>query len=57
MHNIQADTKALYTEGGKIFVDGMDISLLNSAMHRKQLGVALQENFMYNGTVAESISI
>lgn len=44
-------------EGGKISVDGMDISLVNPAMLRTQIGVVLQENFMFNGTVAENISI
>lgn len=44
-------------EGGKITIDGMDISLVNPAMLRRQIGVVLQENFMFNGTVAENISI
>lgn len=44
-------------EGGKISIDGMDISLVNPAMLRKQIGVVLQENFMFNGTVIENISI
>ena len=44
-------------EGGKISVDGMDISLVNPVMLRKQIGVVLQENFMFNGSVAENISI
>lgn len=44
-------------EAGKISVDGMDISLVNPAMLRKQIGVVLQENFMFNGTVAENIAI
>ena len=44
-------------EAGKISVDGMDISLVNPSMLRKQIGVVLQENFMFNGTVAENISI
>ena len=44
-------------EGGKISVDGMDISLVNPTMLRTQIGVVLQENFMFNGTVAENISI
>ena len=35
----------------------MDISLVNPAMLRRQIGVVLQENFMFNGTVAENISI
>lgn len=44
-------------EGGKISIDGMDISLVNPTMLRKQIGVVLQENFMFNGSVAENISI
>ena len=44
-------------EGGKITVDGMDISLVNPEMLRKQIGVVLQENFMFNGSVADNISI
>lgn len=44
-------------ESGKICIDGMDISLVNPAMLRKQIGVVLQENFMFNGTVSENISI
>ena len=44
-------------EEGKISVDGMDISLVNPSMLRKQIGVVLQENFMFNGTVADNISI
>lgn len=44
-------------EGGKITVDGMDISLINPSVLRKEIGVVLQENFMFNGSVAENISI
>lgn len=44
-------------EGGKISVDGMDISLVNPMMLRTQIGIVLQENFMFNGTVRENISI
>lgn len=44
-------------EGGRISIDGMDISLVNPSLLRKQIGVVLQENFMFNGTVAENISI
>lgn len=44
-------------QGGKISIDGMDISLVNPALLRTQIGIVLQENFMFNGTVAENISI
>lgn len=44
-------------EAGKIMIDGIDISLADTAWLRKQIGVVLQENFMFNGTVSENISI
>ncbi len=44
-------------EGGKISIDGMDVSTLNPMHLRPQIGVVLQENFMFSGTVAENISI
>lgn len=44
-------------ENGKIAIDGMDISMINPMQLRTQIGVVLQENFMFNGTVAENIAI
>lgn len=44
-------------QSGRISIDGMDISLMDPAALRRQIGVVLQENFMFNGTVAENISI
>lgn len=44
-------------QSGKITIDGMDISLIQPKLLRRQIGVVLQENFMFNGTVAENISI
>lgn len=44
-------------QSGRISIDGMDISLMDSTQLRRQIGVVLQENFMFNGTVAENISI
>lgn len=44
-------------QSGKISIDGMDLSLMNPVLLRNQIGVVLQENFMFNGTVAENISI
>ena len=35
-------------ESGKISIDGMDIALMNPTELRKQIGVVLQENFMFN---------
>lgn len=48
----------LYTpERGRIFVDGMDISQINPSWLRQQVGVVLQENFLFNGSVRENIAI
>lgn len=44
-------------QNGKISVDGMDLSLINPTLLRNQIGVVLQENFMFNGSVAENIAI
>lgn len=44
-------------QSGRITIDGMDIALLPPQLLRRQIGVVLQENFMFNGTVAENISI
>lgn len=44
-------------ESGKILIDGIDISLVEPSWLRTQIGVVLQENFMFNGTISENISI
>lgn len=44
-------------ENGKITIDGIDISMINPSQLRRQIGVVLQENFMFNGSVRDNISI
>ena len=44
-------------QNGKISIDGMDLSVINPVMLRNKIGVVLQENFMFNGSVADNISI
>ncbi len=44
-------------QNGKISVDGMDLSVINPVALRSKIGVVLQENFMFNGSVADNISI
>jgi subfamily B ATP-binding cassette protein MsbA len=41
---------------GRIFVDGKDLSSVRLRDYREQLGVVLQDNFLFDGTVAENIS-
>jgi ABC-type multidrug transport system fused ATPase/permease subunit len=40
---------------GKVFVDGRDLTTIRLGDYRKHLGVVLQENFLFDGTVAENI--
>ncbi len=44
-------------EGGKILIDGHDIALADPHWLRRQIGVVLQENFLFNGTVKDNICI
>lgn len=48
----------LYTPvAGKISIDGLDLSLVNPEQLRRQIGIVLQENFMFNGSVRDNIAI
>ena len=44
-------------ERGRVMIDGIDISLIDAAQLRRQLGVVLQENFLFNRSVRENIAI
>ena len=48
----------LYTpEQGRVLIDGIDISLVDAAQLRRQIGVVLQDNFLFNRSVRENIAI
>jgi subfamily B ATP-binding cassette protein HlyB/CyaB len=48
----------LYTpEQGRVLVDGIDIALADAAQLRRQIGVVLQENFLFNRSVRENIAV
>ncbi|NJM32497.1 MAG: type I secretion system permease/ATPase [Limnobacter sp.] len=48
----------LYTpEGGRVLVDGVDLATIDTTWLRKQIGVVLQENFLFNRSVRENIAI
>ena len=44
-------------EQGRVLVDGMDIGLIDAAQLRRQVGVVLQENLLFNRSVRENIAI
>src|SRR5216683_983259 len=43
-------------KAGRILVDGRDLSLVRLVDYRRQLGVVLQDNFLFDGTIAENIA-
>ncbi len=48
----------LYTsEAGRVLVDGVDLAMIDTVWLRKQIGVVLQENFLFNRSVRENIAI
>ncbi len=48
----------LYTpEQGRVLIDGIDIGLADSAQLRRQIGVVLQDNWLFNRSVRENIAI
>jgi len=44
-------------EQGQVLIDGRDISLADPAWLRRQIGVVLQENVLFNLTVRENIAL
>ncbi len=42
-------------QSGTVFVDGRDLSTVRLRDYRTQLGVVLQDNFLFDGTIAENI--
>lgn len=44
-------------ESGRVLVDGVDLNMVDTAWLRRQVGVVLQENLLFNRSVRENISI
>jgi subfamily B ATP-binding cassette protein HlyB/CyaB len=44
-------------ESGRILVDGIDLSLVDPAWLRRQVGVVLQESVLFNGSVRDNIAV
>jgi subfamily B ATP-binding cassette protein HlyB/CyaB len=48
----------LYTpERGRVLVDGMDLALAEVASLRRQIGVVLQDNMLFNRSIRENIAL
>jgi subfamily B ATP-binding cassette protein HlyB/CyaB len=44
-------------EGGRVLVDGIDLAMVDATWLRRQIGVVLQENVLFNRTVRENIAL
>ncbi len=44
-------------ESGRVSIDGVDLSMVDTTWLRKQIGVVLQENFLFNRTIRENIAL
>jgi subfamily B ATP-binding cassette protein HlyB/CyaB len=44
-------------ESGRVLVDGVDLSMVDVSWLRRQVGVVLQENVLFNRTIRENIAL
>jgi subfamily B ATP-binding cassette protein HlyB/CyaB len=44
-------------ESGRVMIDGIDLAMVDPAWLRRQIGVVLQENVLFNCTVRENIAL
>jgi len=44
-------------EGGRVLVDGVDLAVVDAAWLRRQLGIVLQENVLFNRSVRDNIAL
>ena len=44
-------------ESGRVLIDGVDLAMIDTAWLRRQIGVVLQENFLFNRSVRENIAL
>jgi subfamily B ATP-binding cassette protein HlyB/CyaB len=48
----------LYTpESGRVLIDGIDLTMVDTAWLRRQMGVVLQQNVLFNRSVRENIAV
>lgn len=44
-------------ESGRVLIDGVDLAQVEPAWLRRQIGVVLQENYLFNGSITSNIAI
>ena len=44
-------------ESGRIFIDGVDLGMVDTSWLRRQIGVVLQENILFNRSIRDNIAL
>jgi subfamily B ATP-binding cassette protein HlyB/CyaB len=44
-------------ESGRVLIDGIDLATIDVSWLRRQMGIVLQDNILFNGTVRENIAL
>src|SRR5207342_3972223 len=44
-------------ESGRVLVDGVDLAMVDASWLRRQLGVVLQENILFNRSIRDNIAL
>jgi ATP-binding cassette, subfamily B, bacterial HlyB/CyaB len=44
-------------ESGRVLIDGVDLAMVDTAWLRRQIGIVLQDNVLFNRTVRENIAL
>jgi subfamily B ATP-binding cassette protein HlyB/CyaB len=44
-------------ESGRVLVDGVDLAMVDTSWLRRQIGVVLQDNILFNTSVRENIAL
>ena len=44
-------------EGGRVLIDGVDLAAVDTGWLRRQIGVVLQENFLFNRSIRDNIAL
>ncbi|MGB7099010.1 MAG: type I secretion system permease/ATPase [Xanthobacteraceae bacterium] len=44
-------------EGGRVLVDGTDLAMVDSAWLRRQMGIVLQDNILFNRSIRDNIAL
>ncbi|MFQ5661601.1 MAG: type I secretion system permease/ATPase [Gammaproteobacteria bacterium] len=44
-------------QGGRVLIDGVDLAMVDTVWLRRNIGVVLQENFLFNRSIRENIAL